>query len=395
MYVGYLDSFYARHAGLDGLSYTQHINLLLADTTEFVGSYIRNFRKLGIDADCIISNDHKLQRKWVEENAAFYDKTDGILFSQLKSCKPDILWIEDLNYISPSWLEAVRKQVKSVKLIIAYHCAPFNQKILDNLKGVDFIVTCTPGLKSNFENEGKRSYLIYHGFDSELLSRIKSEAELFENNFIFSGSLITGSDFHNNRIKLIEKILAENIDIHLYVNLENEFRIRAKQSIYLISSFFRRLKMDKFIDNHKIFDHGKTLVTSYSDSLLKSKRPPLYGIDMYKLFLHSKIVLNFHIGVAGDYAGNMRMFEVTGVGSCLLTDNKKNMSSLFNIGNEVVVYDNAEDCTAKVKWLLEHEEERKKIALAGQKKTLNSHTVENRCGSIIEIINNELKTIRN
>ena len=81
--------------------------------------------------------------------------------------------------------------------------------------------------------------------------------------------------------------------------------------------------------------------------------------------------MNIHIGVAGDYAGNMRIFEVTGVGSCLLTDNKKNMSDLFEPGKEVVVYDSPEDCIAKVKWLLENENERKKIAGSGQKKTLN------------------------
>jgi spore maturation protein CgeB len=86
------------------------------------------------------------------------------------------------------------------------------------------------------------------------------------------------------------------------------------------------------------------------------------------------------------------MFEVTGIGSCLLTDNKRNLSDLFDTGSEVVVYDNADDCLAKVRWLLEHEDERKKIALAGQQKTLKSHTVEERCGSIIEIINDELKT---
>jgi len=86
----------------------------------------------------------------------------------------------------------------------------------------------------------------------------------------------------------------------------------------------------------------------------------------------------------------MRMFEVTGVGSCLLTDNKKNMNDLFIPGVEVVTYDNPDDCIEKAKWLLNHEEERKKIAFAGHQRTLKFHTVENRCRTIIEIIENEL-----
>jgi spore maturation protein CgeB len=142
----------------------------------------------------------------------------------------------------------------------------------------------------------------------------------------------------------------------------------------------------------QILHYGNTWVDSYSDNLLTHKRPPVYGTDMFNLFLDTKIVLNFHLGMAGDYAGNMRMFEVTGVGSCLLTDNKKNMRDLFDIDTEVIVYDNEEDCVAKIKWLLDHEEDRKRIAASGQHKTLKYHTVENRCRTIIEIINNELKS---
>jgi spore maturation protein CgeB len=111
---------------------------------------------------------------------------------------------------------------------------------------------------------------------------------------------------------------------------------------------------------------------------------------MYELFSHSKSVLNIHVGVAGDYAGNMRLFEVTGVGSCLLTDNKKNLPDLFIPGAEVVVYDNVNDCIDKIKWLSQNETERIKIAASGHQRTLTDHTVEKRCRQIIDIINSEL-----
>jgi spore maturation protein CgeB len=100
--------------------------------------------------------------------------------------------------------------------------------------------------------------------------------------------------------------------------------------------------------------------------------------------------LNMHVGVAGDYAGNMRIFEVTGVGSCLLTDNKKNIGELFETDKEILVYNSTEDCLEKIKWLSDHEEERKKIADEGHWKTLKYHTVENRCKQIHEIISKEL-----
>ncbi len=136
--------------------------------------------------------------------------------------------------------------------------------------------------------------------------------------------------------------------------------------------------------------YGENLVTNYSKSLTKSVQSPVYGIDMYRLMKKSKIILNKHGDIAGEYAGNVRLFEATGVGSCLLTDKKKNLAELFETDKEIVVYNGIDDCIEKIKWLLENEEERKKIAAAGQKKTLAMHTIEDRCKTIINIINKEL-----
>lgn len=392
MYSGYLDSFYQKHPDLANLTYTEHIHLLLGETTEFVGSYIRNFRRLGIDADCVIANDKQLLLKWGKEKGIIREKTGDIIFEQVSSFLPDVLLIENLSIVTPALLEKIRYEVPGVRLIIANHCAPFNSKVLESLSVVDFVFTCTPGLKSSMESLGKKSYLVYHGFDTDILQRINIDKGTPGNDLVFSGSLITGGDFHTQRIKLIERILQENVPIDLYVNLEKNYRIKAKQAIYFFSNFIRKIKLENMFNKFQILHYGNTWVDSYSDNLLTHKRLPVYGTDMFNLFLDTKIVLNFHLGMAGDYAGNMRMFEVTGVGSCLLTDNKKNMRDLFDIDTEVVVYDNEEDCVAKIKWLLDHEEDRKRIAASGQHKTLKYHTVENRCRSIIEIINSELKS---
>ena len=390
MYQGYLESFYRRYPGTNELSYDDHYNLLMNDTTEFAGSYTRNFRKLGIDARCVIVNDIVLQSKWKSENCIKTEKNSDILFEQTNYFKPDVLWIEDLSFLNEDWFRNIRNKVRSVRRIIVYHCAPYSKNTLEKMRTVDFIITCTPGLKTGFESEGLRSYLVYHGFDSDLLTRLNSINDRPNLNLVFSGSLITGSSFHNSRISLIESILKEDIDLALYVTLEKEYKIKAKQFIYFLRSLSKKLKMERFTDLIPFFEYGQSPVTGYSDELIRSNHRPLYGIDMYNLFNMARIVLNIHIGVAGEYAGNMRLFEVTGVGSCLLTDKKRNLKDLFDVDKEVVVYDSQEDCIEKVKWLLENENQRKEIALLGQKKTLESHKVEDRCKSIIEIINKEL-----
>ena len=390
MYSGYLDSFYRQHASLITLSYANHHDLLMNDSTEFAASYNRNFRKLGIDANCIIANDQRLQDKWKQE---FNLKTDGnsdILYEQVKYFSPEILWIENLTYLDEEWFRKVRRNIKSIKLIVAYHCAPYTSEVLAKLRNADFIITCTPGMKNSFEEEGMKAYLVYHGFDSSLLERIDIKDTDSSINLVFSGSLITGGTFHNSRIDLIEGLLREKTDLELYVTLESTLRIKAKKLIYFTSGVLKKVKMGKITRMIPVFEHGRSPVKGYSRELLRSNKGPLYGIQMYSLFSRSKIVLNIHVGVAGDYAGNMRMFEVTGVGSCLLTDNKKNIDDLFIPGQEIVVYDNPEDCVKKVKWLIEHEAERKEIARSGHERTLKMHTVENRCRTIMDIIESNL-----
>ena len=72
----------------------------------------------------------------------------------------------------------------------------------------------------------------------------------------------------------------------------------------------------------------------------------------------------------------MRLFEATGVGCCLLTDNKSDIDSIFEPDSEVVTFSNSEDAISKVKSLIKEPKLARKIALAGQKRTLTEYTVE-------------------
>ncbi len=131
---------------------------------------------------------------------------------------------------------------------------------------------------------------------------------------------------------------------------------------------------------------------NYSSDLINAANPtPLFGLEMMKALSKSKIGFNSHGGVAGDYAANIRLFEVTGVGSCLLTDHKKNITDFFEPDKEVVTYNSSEECVEKVNWLLSHPDELKQIAVAGHKRTLKDHTFERRAETLHEIINIELK----
>lgn len=59
---------------------------------------------------------------------------------------------------------------------------------------------------------------------------------------------------------------------------------------------------------------------SLRDLYPESIRPPAFGLEMYNLLKNSLITFNLHTDFTYGSVGNIRMFEATGMGACLLTD---------------------------------------------------------------------------
>jgi spore maturation protein CgeB len=118
---------------------------------------------------------------------------------------------------------------------------------------------------------------------------------------------------------------------------------------------------------------------------------PVFGLDMYQLLHDSQITLNTHIDIALEWASNMRLYEATGVGTCLLTDWQDDLSELFVPDKEVVTYRNANEAVEKANYLLTHDNERRAIAHAGKKRTLAEHTFDKRAIQFDELIQKALK----
>ena len=82
-------------------------------------------------------------------------------------------------------------------------------------------------------------------------------------------------------------------------------------------------------------------------------RGQAWGRDMFAIFRRSQIVINQHIGIAGGFANNMRLYEATGCGAALVTDRKTNLQDLFDVGSEIVDYGDPAECLARVENIAE------------------------------------------
>jgi hypothetical protein len=115
----------------------------------------------------------------------------------------------------------------------------------------------------------------------------------------------------------------------------------------------------------------------------------LFGRHMLDEIARHAIGFNLHAEVAGDYAVNVRMFEVTAAGALLVTDHKKNIGELFEPDSEILTYSSPAECIEKLRWAIDHPEEARRIAAAGQQRSLKDHSVEKRADLLFEIMKKE------
>jgi hypothetical protein len=128
-----------------------------------------------------------------------------------------------------------------------------------------------------------------------------------------------------------------------------------------------------------------------SKQLYRMAQAPLFGLEMFKALSRAEVGFNIHIDCAGDYAANMRMFETTGVGTCLLTDRKSNLKDYFLEDTEVVAYDSVAECMEKIRYLVDHPFVSKEIGLCGQKRTLAQHNFESRVDLFYDFLMQKVK----
>lgn len=83
---------------------------------------------------------------------------------------------------------------------------------------------------------------------------------------------------------------------------------------------------------------------------------------------------------------NMRHFEITAAGGFMLCREHGELAAHFEIGKECAVFRDERDLFDKIQYYLAHPEERRAVALAGQRRTLSEHLYSHRLQTVIHMI---------
>ncbi|OGY79334.1 MAG: hypothetical protein A3B74_00615 [Candidatus Kerfeldbacteria bacterium RIFCSPHIGHO2_02_FULL_42_14] len=358
-YPSFLKSFRHKYPESLGMSYQEQRQFLLDQKFGTSDFYSGNFKKLGHQAEDIIVNDLYLQFRWAQERNFFVSESrfkarmrvllrayhllgpprwiQEIALAQIQEYKPDIIYIHNLTIFSPDYFQKIKKQCQ---FVVGQIACPLPPKIY--WENYDLIVTSFPHFVQRFRQQGIKSEYLKIAFEPHILDLVSKQPRIYNVSFIGSYSY-----HHKGGTQILEDVAR-----------------KVKVDFWGLKQFF----MSPFSPIGRRY-HGSA-----------------WGLDMYTLLAQSRIVINRHIGAAQNYANNMRLYESTGMGALLITDMKDNLNHLFHIGKEIIAYSDVEDLVDKIRYYLEHEKERAEIAQAGQQRTLQEHTYENRMKELLTIL---------
>lgn len=328
--------------------------------------YSRNLKALGWDAVDVIANHHDLQQMWCRENNVFPLHAIG---GQITSVRPDIVFLQDL-----SLMNEIGAMSATLGVRIAAQCScpwPGDAKI----QRCSVVFTSFPHYVKRIEALGVRAIYNPLAFEPSVLDSI-CERELLD--------ATTMNDWPNQVFIKGRYLPPERIYDCTFVGGVGA-PSHWKYGMEVLNA------VAEAIPTFRWWGYGAELLP---DGPLKQKYcGPAFGVDMYKILLQSKICLNRHGEVAEGFANNMRMYEATGCGAMLLTDNETDLfMSTFptKIGpssDEIVRYSSPDGAVQKIRYHLAYEDYRAAIAARGQQRTLKDHTYAKR----MKVVSDTLK----
>ena len=381
-YPRFLAWFYRRQRGLENTSYAEQMAARNASLFGVADFYSRNFVALGHRAAEIHVNNPWLQAAWAHEHGMAIEaleppddverrklpgwlqrmvtpfkpalrplarrvglsprldaRAEKILLAQVEEFRPDLVINQDIFHVDTGLMRRI-KNIGSPILIGQVGIEPSRG---EDWSVYDLMISQLPATVRWFRALGVRAEVNHLAFEPAILDALP-QASAPDIDVSFVGTV---SVDHRQRIALLEAV-AERYDLKLWGN------------------------------------RPQTLPTS--SPLHRCFQGEVWGADMYQVLRRSRITLNSHIDLAGREAGNMRLFEATGVGAFLLTDFKDNLDTLFAPDKEVAVWRSIDDCLGVIGRMIRNDDGRSAIARAGQARTLAQHTYRHRAAEILGFV---------
>lgn len=209
-------------------------------------------------------------------------------------------------------------------------------------------------------------------------------------------------EFENdNRLKIFWSIdshcvpaahgtFARKANVQVVLNaIRSHSKYFKKQKCYYFPNAYPKDLIDKR-EVQKQYDVG------FCGSLLNRQEWIEYLIKNHKLKFDNFVIgedmiksinsynIHWNRNLADDI--NFRTFETLGCGTLLLTNKTENIENLFDMYKHLVTYENMEDMSEKIIYLLNDPQKIKEFSEAGYIHVRENHSYDNRAKQLVEII---------
>lgn len=350
-YPAFTAAHYAERPGLERAPYAEQLASLIARRFGTTDAYSANLAALGHDAADAIVNCAPLQLAWAREHGPRWIRAaarvahprarlavlHAIAHAQVAAFAPDVVYVQDLWFFARPELDRLRRPGRLVAGQIASEPPP-----PERLRGFDLLATSFPHYVERFRSLGVDSVYLPIAFHAPILDELPGDpGQERPHGAVFAGGV--DPRVHPAGTALIERLCAAGL-------LE-------------------------------VWGYGADALQPGSP-ILGRHHGEAWGLDMYRVLAGARIVVNRHIEAAEGFANNMRLFETTGMGALLLTEDAPNLGELFTPGEEVETYGSESELVEKLRHYAAHPDEARRIAASGQCRTLAEHTYARRIAEL-------------
>ncbi len=265
-------------------------------------------------------------------------RADRILEDLIRNYRPDVILILSMKYITHKTVSAMRAASPST-VIVARDDDPFPEKkqsCLDIACQCDWMMTTSAGsfLKTYKDVGVSKCAFVPNLCDPDIQYRYEV-ADRWKSDIIFTGKAEhTRLDRNNERYEIVKR-LVKMPNVRLYGS----------------------------------FDY-----------------PMVDGIDLFHAISGAKIGMSINIANNERLYHSDRFINYLSCGTFVLAKRVPDSDLLFKDGKHVKYFDTADEFFDLVKWYLEHEQEREKIALAGMERAHSEFNCAKMAEYLLELV---------